>query len=92
MTAIGLRVLYLWSHKRSLDSHIMTKSLSWLLNHQGSEDGAFEETYLYQGEMDHTLPVHFRKAALTAQVYLLLNELAEEVHILKPRKTKPQKI
>ena len=59
----------------------MKATLQWLLAHQ-SEDGSFTEAYLYEGFRNSQLPRPAQKTPLTAQVLVLLSDIANEVENL----------
>ena len=79
--AVALRALYTL-HKEETrhfaDSLILKATLQWLLAHQG-EDGSFTEAYLYEGFRNGQLPRAAQKTPLTAQVLILLSDIANEV-------------
>ena len=79
--AVALRALYTL-HKEETrhfaDSLILKATLQWLLAHQG-EDGSFMEAYLYEGFRNGQLPRAAQKTPLTAQVLVLLSDIANEV-------------
>ena len=78
---MALRALYTL-HKEETrhfaDSLILKATLQWLLAHQG-EDGSFTEAYLYEGFRNGQLPRAAQKTPLTAQVLVLLSDIANEV-------------
>ena len=79
--AVALRALYTL-HKEETrhfaDSLILKATMQWLLAHQG-EDGSFTEAYLYEGFRNGQLPRAAQKTPLTAQVLVLLSDIANEV-------------
>ncbi len=81
-TAVALRALYTL-HKEETgakfaDSLILKATLQWLLAHQ-SQSGSFNEVYLYDGYRNGQLPRLVQSTPLTAQVLVILADIAIEV-------------